>query len=53
MVACQNERTDEAQALSFRCLMQGFLFSKKKKKKVVFASFQSLKQRMQQELKVT
>ena len=32
MVACQNERTDEAQALSFWCLMQGFLFSKKKKK---------------------
>ena len=54
MVACQNERTDEAQALSFRCLMQGFLFSKKKKKKrVVFACCQSLKQRVQQELKVT
>ena len=52
MVVCRNERTDEAQALSFRCLMQGFLFSKKKKR-VVFASFQSLKQRVQQELKAT
>ena len=50
MVACRNERTDEARALSFQCLMRCPLFLRKR---VVFASFLSLNQRVQQELKGT
>ena len=50
MVACRNERTDEARALSFQCLMRCPLFLRKR---VVFARFLSLKQRVQQELKGT